>query len=129
MWTRARPACTISDTQKGSLIHLEQPRAEDKPPSVHARVGHNYDARNILNARKRHKEDGASHGYHPQWGGRYDSGEDQSPSPEPPGPRVFSQDICNTLFPARFWQPTNITKYSGERTPNSGLMTTASPTS
>jgi hypothetical protein len=25
-------------------------------------------------------------GYHPKRGGRYDSGEDQSPSPEPPGP-------------------------------------------
>jgi hypothetical protein len=86
----------------------------DKTPSVHARVGHNYDVRNVLNARKRHKEDGASHGYHPRWGGRYDSGEDRSPSPEPPGPWVFSQGICNAPFPTRFRQPANVTKYSGE---------------
>jgi hypothetical protein len=89
----------------------------DNPPSVHHRVGHNYDACNVLNARKRHKEDGASRGYHPRWGGRYDSGEDRSPSPEPLGPRVFSQDIRNALFPVRFRQPTNITKYSRETKP------------
>jgi hypothetical protein len=84
---------------------------------VHDRVGNNYDTRDVLNARKRHKEDGASQGYHPRWGDRYDSGEDRSPSPEPPGPRVFSQDIHNTPFPTRFQQPTNVTKYFGETNP------------
>jgi hypothetical protein len=39
-------------------------------------------------------------GYHPHRGGHYDSGEDHSPSPEPPGPRVFSRAIHATLFPA-----------------------------
>jgi hypothetical protein len=85
--------------EKEASIHLEQQKARNKPSSIHACIGHNYDARNVLNARKRHKEDGAIRGYHPRHGGRYDSGEDQSPSPEPPGPRVFSQDIHNASFP------------------------------
>jgi hypothetical protein len=50
-------------------------------------------------------------------GGRYDSEEDRSPSPEPPGPRVFSQAIRRAPFPARFRAPTTITKYSGETRP------------
>jgi hypothetical protein len=56
-------------------------------------------------------------GYHPRRGGRYDSEEDQSPSPEPPGPRVFSRAIRRAPFPARFRAPTTITKYSGETRP------------
>jgi hypothetical protein len=56
-------------------------------------------------------------GYHPRRGGRCDSDEDQSPSPEPPGPRVFSRAIRRASFPARFWAPTTITKYSGETRP------------
>ena len=50
-------------------------------------------------------------------GGRYDSGEDRSPSPEPPGPRVFSRAIRVAPFPARFRQPANLAKYSGETNP------------
>jgi hypothetical protein len=69
--------------RKGSLGSLETTKSGDEPPSVHACIGHNYDARNVLNMRKRHKEDGASCGYYPRWGGRYDSGEDQSPTREP----------------------------------------------
>jgi hypothetical protein len=33
---------------------------------MHDRISNNYDAREVLNARKRHKEDGASRGYHPR---------------------------------------------------------------
>jgi hypothetical protein len=84
--------------EKEASVHPEQQKAGDKPLSVHACIGHNYDTRNILNVRKWHKEDGASHGYHPRRGGCYDSREDRSPSPEPPGPWVFSQDIRNTPF-------------------------------
>jgi hypothetical protein len=53
-------------------------------------------------------------GYHPRRGGRYDSGEDRSPSPEPPGPQAFSRAIRRASFPTRFRTPTTITKYSGE---------------
>jgi hypothetical protein len=56
-------------------------------------------------------------GYHPRRGGRYDSGEDRSPSPEPPGPRAFSRAIRWAPFPTRFRTPTTITKYSGESKP------------
>jgi hypothetical protein len=56
-------------------------------------------------------------GYHPRRGGRYDSEEDRSPSPEPPGLQAFSQAIRRAPFPARFWAPTTITKYSGETRP------------
>jgi hypothetical protein len=53
-------------------------------------------------------------GYHPRREGHYDSEEDRSPSPELPGPRVFSRAIRRASFPARFRAPTTITKYSGE---------------
>jgi hypothetical protein len=56
-------------------------------------------------------------GYHPRRGGRYDSREDRSPSPEPPGPRAFSRAIRRAPFPTRFRTPTTITKYSGESKP------------
>jgi hypothetical protein len=36
--------------------------------------------------RRAHLDDKVRRGYHPRRGGRYDSGEDQSPSPEPPVP-------------------------------------------
>jgi hypothetical protein len=53
----------------------------------------------------------------PDVGGCYDSGEDQSPSPEPPGPQAFSRAIRRAPFPTRFRTPTTITKYSGETRP------------
>jgi hypothetical protein len=52
-------------------------------------------------------------GYHPRRGGRYDSGEDRSPSLEPSGPQAFSRAIRRASFPTRFRAPTTITKYSG----------------
>ena len=75
---------------------------------------HDGDARNVLNKKK---EDGAAHGYHPRRGGCYDHKEDRSPSPEPPGTRVFSREIRAAPFPPRFRQPTTLTKYSGETDP------------
>ena len=57
---------------------------------VHERLGLNHDARNTLDARRRARGDEreeASRSYHPRRGGRYDSGEDRSPSPGLPGPR------------------------------------------
>jgi hypothetical protein len=56
-------------------------------------------------------------GYHPRREGRYDSGEDWSPSPEPPGPQAFSRAIRRAPFSTRFRAPTTITKYSGETRP------------
>jgi hypothetical protein len=67
--------------------------------------------------RRARLEEKVHRGYHPRRGGRYDSEEYRSPSPEPPGPRVFSRAIRQAPFPARFRAPTTITKYSGETRP------------
>jgi hypothetical protein len=56
-------------------------------------------------------------GYDPWRGGRYDSREDRSPTPEPPGTHVFSREIRTASFPRRFRQPTSIDKYTGEMDP------------
>jgi hypothetical protein len=71
---------------------------------------HHHDRRARLEERVRR-------GYHPRREGRYDSEEDRSPSPEPPGLRAFSRAIQRALFPARFRAATTITKYSGETRP------------
>jgi hypothetical protein len=76
------------------------------------------DARNVINARRTgNTETRAEAGYHPRRGGRYDSREDRSPTPEPPRTRVFSPEIRTTSFPQRFRQPTSIDKYTGETDP------------
>jgi hypothetical protein len=75
-------------------------------------------ARNIINARRTgNTETRAVVGYHPRWGGRYDSREDRLPTLEPPGTHVFSREIRTTSFPQRFRQPTSINKYTGETDP------------
>jgi hypothetical protein len=76
------------------------------------------DARNFINARRTgNAETRATAGYHPRRGGRYDSREDCSPTPEPPGTRVFSREIRTASFPQRFRQPTSIDKYNRETDP------------
>jgi hypothetical protein len=76
------------------------------------------DAHNIINARRNgDAEARVAVGYHPRRGGHYDSREDRSPMPEPPGTRVFSRDICTASFPQCFRQPTSIDKYTGEMDP------------
>jgi hypothetical protein len=70
------PDLNLTAHEKEASVHLEQMRVGDQPPFVHGRVGRNYDARNVLNTRKKHKEDGASRGYHPRRGSRYNSEED-----------------------------------------------------
>jgi hypothetical protein len=76
------------------------------------------DACNVINARwTGNAETRATAGYHPRRGGSYDSREDRSPTPEPPGTRVFSREIRTASFPQRFRQPTSITKYNGETNP------------
>jgi hypothetical protein len=59
-------------------------------------------ARNIINARRTSNAKArAVAGYHPRRGGRYDSGEDYSPTPEPPGNRcVQPGDPHGGLSPA-----------------------------
>jgi hypothetical protein len=76
------------------------------------------DARNVINARQTSKAEArAAAGYHPRRGGRYDSDEDRSPTPKPPGTLLFSREIRVAAFPQRFRQPTTIVKYNGETDP------------
>ena len=56
---------------------------------VHEHLSPNHDARNTLDAYmcgRGDKREEAGHGYHPHHGRRYDSGEDQSLSPDLPEP-------------------------------------------
>jgi hypothetical protein len=82
-------------------------------PAAPGRLGNEHHRRD----RRAHLDEKVRRGYHPRHGGRYDSGEDQSPSPEPPGPQAFSRAIRRASFPTRFQTLTTITKYSGETRP------------
>jgi hypothetical protein len=102
---------TTSQLMREASVHTE--RTRDGTPAAPDHLGneqHHRDGRVRLDERVRR-------GYHPRRGGRYNSEEDRSPSPEPPGPRAFSRAIQRALFPARFRAPTTITKYSGETRP------------
>jgi hypothetical protein len=102
---------TLSQRMREASVRTE--RTRDGTPAARDRLGdeqHRRDRRACLEERVRR-------GYHPRRGGRYDSEEDRSPSPEPPGPRVFSRAIRRAPFPARFRAPTTITMYSGETRP------------
>jgi hypothetical protein len=102
---------TSSRRMREASVHIE--RTRDETPAAPARLGdeqHRRDRRACLEERVRR-------GYHPRREGHYDSEEDRSPSPEPPGPRVFSQAIRRAPFPTQFRALTTITKYSGETRP------------
>jgi hypothetical protein len=88
-------------------------RTRDATPAAPGRLGNEHHRRD----HRAHLDEKVRRGYHPRRGGRYDSGEDRSPSPEPPGPQAFSRAIRRAPFPTRFRAPTTITKYSGETRP------------
>jgi hypothetical protein len=88
-------------------------RTRNTVPAAPGRLGNEHHRRD----RRAHLDEKMRRGYHPRRGGRYDSGEDRSPSPEPPGPQAFSRAIRRAPFPTRFRTPTTITKYSGESKP------------
>jgi hypothetical protein len=81
-------------------------RTRDTAPVAPGRHGNEHHRRD----RRAHLDEKVRRGYHPRRGGRYDSGEDRSPSPEPPGPQAFSRAIRRVSFPTRFQTPTTITK-------------------
>jgi hypothetical protein len=102
---------TTSRLVREASIHTG--RMRDATPAAPGRLGnkhHHRDRRACLDEKLRR-------GYHPRRGGRYDSEEDRSPSPEPPGLQAFSRAIRRVPFPTRFQAPTTITKYSGETRP------------
>jgi hypothetical protein len=88
-------------------------RTRNTAPAAPGRLANEHHHRN----RRAHLDEKVRRGYHPRRGGRYDSGEDRSPSPEPPDPQAFSRAIRRAPFPTRFRTPTTITKYSGETRP------------
>jgi hypothetical protein len=64
-------------------------RTRNSAPEAPGRLGNEHHHRD----RRAHLDEEVRRGYHPRRGGRYDSGEDRSPSPEPPGPQAFSWAI------------------------------------
>jgi hypothetical protein len=88
-------------------------RTRNTSPAAPGRLGNEHHHRN----RRAHLDEKVRRGYHPRRGGCYDSGEDRSPSPEPPYPQAFSRAIRRAPFPTRFRTPTTIAKYSGETRP------------
>jgi hypothetical protein len=57
-------------------------RTHNTAPAAPGRLGNEHHHRN----HRAHLDERVRRGYHPRRGGCYDSGEDRSPSPEPPGP-------------------------------------------
>jgi hypothetical protein len=88
-------------------------RTWDATPAAPGRLGNEHHRRD-----RRVRLDKKVHqGYHPSRGGRYNSEEDRSPSPEPLGPQAFSWAIRQAPFPTRFRTQTTISKYSRETRP------------
>jgi hypothetical protein len=94
-----------------ALVHTG--RTRNTAPAAPGRLDNEHHHRN----HRARLDERVRRGYHPRRGGRYNSGEDRSPSPEPPDPQAFSRAIRRAPFPTRFRTPTTITKYSGETRP------------
>jgi hypothetical protein len=71
---------TTSRFMREASVHTG--RTRNTAPAAPGRLGNEHHHRN----RRAHLDEKVCRGYHPRRGGRYDSGEDRSPSPEPPGP-------------------------------------------
>jgi hypothetical protein len=102
---------TTSRLMREASVH--NGRTRDTTPTAPDRLGNEHHRRD----RRARLDEMVHRGYHPRRGGCYDSEEDLSPSPEPPGPQAFSRAIRQAAFPARFRAATTITKYSGETRP------------
>jgi hypothetical protein len=102
---------TTSRFMREASVHTGHTR--DKALVAPGRLGNEHHCRD----HRAHLDEKVHRGYHPRRGGRYDSGEDQSPLPKPPGPQAFSRAIRRASFPTRFRTPTTFTKYSRETRP------------
>jgi hypothetical protein len=100
-----------SRLMREASVHTE--RTRDATPAAPGRLGNEHHCCD----RRARLDEKVRRGYHPRRGGRYDSEQDRSPSPEPPGPQAFSRAIRRAPFPTRFRAPTTITKYLGETRP------------
>jgi hypothetical protein len=102
---------TTSRPMREASVHTG--RTRDATPAASGRLGNEHHRRD----RRARLDEKVHRGYHPRRGGRYDSEEDWSPSPKPPGLQAFSRAIRRAPFLTRFRAPTTITKYSGETRP------------
>jgi hypothetical protein len=100
-------------------------RTRNTAPAAPGRLGNEHHPRN----RRAHLDERVRRGYHPKRGGCYDSGEDHSPSPEPPGPQAFSRAIRRAPFPTRFRTRLPSQSTRGRRGRNCGSRTTDWPAS
>jgi hypothetical protein len=94
-------------------------------PAAPGRLGNEHHCRD----HRAHLDEKVRRGYHPRRGGRYDSGEDRSPSPEPPGPRAFNRAIRRAPFPTRFRTRLPSPSTRGSQSRSCGSRTTGWPAS
>jgi hypothetical protein len=73
-------------------------RTRNTAPAAPGHLGNEHHHRN----RRTHLDERVHRVYHTRHGGRYDNGEDRSPSPKPPGPQAFSRAIRRAPFLTRF---------------------------
>jgi hypothetical protein len=71
------------------------PGTRGTTPAAPGRLGNEHHRRD----RRARLDEKVRRGYHPRRGGHYDSEEDQSPSPEPPGLQAFSRAIRRARVP------------------------------
>jgi hypothetical protein len=99
---RGREASVQADGAAGQPANQGRTPVRERILDTHGQA-QDGDARNVINARRMgNTETRAAVGYHPRRGRRYDSREDRSLTPEPPGTRVFSREIRTASFPQRF---------------------------
>jgi hypothetical protein len=111
---QGREASSHADGEAGQPVNQGRTSVRERILDTHGQA-QDGNACNVINARRAgNTETRAVVGYHPQSGGRYDSREYLSLTPEPPGTRVFSREIRTVSFHQRFRQPTSIDKYMGE---------------
>ena len=113
---------SVHQTPPGGRQHTVAP--------VHQRLGHDRDARNTIDARRRAYNDsreGAKRGYHPQHGGCYDSGEDRSLSPGLSGPQAFGRHILNATSRQGIDRLPISLNILGKQTPGFGSKTIGLP--
>jgi hypothetical protein len=91
---------TTSRFMREASVHTG--RTRNTAPAAPGRLGNEHHRRD----HRAHLNEKVRRGYHPRRGGRYDSGEDRSPSPKPPCPQAFSRAIRRVPFPTRFRTPT-----------------------
>jgi hypothetical protein len=100
-------------------------RTRNTAPAAPGRLGNKHHHRN----RRAHLDERVRRGYHPRRGGRYDSGEDRSPSPEPPGLQAFSRAIRRAPFSTGSEPRLPSQSTRGRRVRNCGSRTTDWPAS